>query len=73
MGNFSLLVMEHLMAFKHGVLAIAKALKVIAVVLGGVSFVGYIVSGEILIGLITGAFFFLLFWTPAWILRKFVQ
>lgn len=61
------------MAIKDGMLAIAKVLKVLAVasacacVFTGTVYGGFLVAIAVALGL------FLLLWTPAWVIKKFVQ
>lgn len=61
------------MAFKDGMSAIAKVLKVIAIgsVIGcffmGMNYGSFFFAG------ICGAILFFLFWTPAWVIKKFIQ
>jgi hypothetical protein len=61
------------MALKDGMLAITKVLKVMAIVFGGGWAIVGISDNSPVLGLIMGALFFLLFWTPAWVIKKFVQ
>lgn len=60
------------MAFRDGMLAIAKVLKVIAVASALICAAATLVD-RTFFGLFIAAGLFLLFWTPAWIIRKFVQ
>jgi hypothetical protein len=69
------------MAFKDGMKAIAGVLKVVAVGLGiGVPAlcVWMAISegskiGSVIAGFGFGLVLFLVFWTPAWIIKKFIQ
>jgi hypothetical protein len=68
------------MAFKDGMAAIAKVLEVGAIivaaswVIGGVyfAFVGEI-GPSLGFGLMFGMIWFVCLWTPAWLIRKFIQ
>jgi hypothetical protein len=69
------------MAFKEGMGAIAQVLKVLAIASGALCLAGALWnvipnSGSLSNAgmlLFCGFFFFLLFWTPAWVIRKFIQ
>lgn len=61
------------MALKDGVLAIAKVLKVLAVASACACLFSGAIGGGFLVAATMALGLFLLFWTPAWIIRKFVQ
>lgn len=69
------------MAFKDGMYAIAKVLSIAATGAAAVSVAvglydavagrgGFVSLG---IGLAFAAFLFVLFWTPSWVIKKFIQ
>ena len=69
------------MAFKDGMYAISKVLKAVAIA-AAVACVGaglYVCAyehggfGFLLGSLVAGTVAFLFFWTPAWVIKKFVQ
>jgi hypothetical protein len=61
------------MAFRDGMLAITKVLKALAIVFGGGWAIVGISDNNLALGAVMGSLFFLLFWTPAWVIKKFVQ
>lgn len=61
------------MAFRDGMAAIAKVLKVAAIAVSGLCLIVMIWQGLFLEGLPASIMVFLLLWTPAWIIRKFIQ
>lgn len=61
------------MAFKDGMGAIAKVLKVIAVVAAAISLFAGISDHNFAIGASIAVILFIMFWTPAWVIKKFIQ
>lgn len=61
------------MAVKEGVLAIAKVLNVAAVISFAACFYAGSNYGNHVFGVFFGIVSFLVFWTPAWVMKKFVQ
>jgi len=60
------------MSFKDGMLAITKVLKVLAVTSAAICIVASI-ADRTFIGIFVGIVLFLMLWTPAWVIKKFIQ
>lgn len=62
------------MAFEDGMLAISKALKVVGAVLALCALAFSVTQLQSwLLGTVAAVIVYALLWTPAWIVRKFIQ
>ena len=61
------------MAVKDGMMAISQVLKMAAILSAAGLLVATLIYSAGAIGVIMAICSFFLFWTPAWIIKKFVQ